>query len=483
MMVEPVERAHIRKRKVGFAGKVLSVLVILPLMRPAVFGQGRGNAGQQVLRQVEPDLERLWDQKKFDQAVALLEDLKNRPELTGDPESYQKVVFGLAKAHAQLGNRGKALEYLSFLRDNAEWLTAEDLKGDSSLESLRGEPGFAEILAATEMRDTSLRLFWDSPSLKTPYRENLSEDEKIAGLSRLWSEAKYNFVFFRHVPELDWDAQFVNYLARVRQTVNTAEYYRLLQQMCALLRDGHTMVRPPKELGRTLNSAPALTTRLVEDRVLVVEVQGSDVEQQGIRPGYEITAIDGSAVADYAKQYVIPFQSASTRQDLEVKTYQYALLRGPEDKPVQVTVRTPGGESKTVALRRTYNPRSSSPTLEWKMLRDGIAYVVLNTFLDDNVVSLRIQPARSAEVEGACARHQEQQRWEKSPGATHPRLPVRQTISDIKLEKPRVYSCIQVMGTARRVVRAVAIGDQSTVCRSVCKTCGAPDERENVFVG
>ncbi len=386
MIVNPIERAGAEERKAFLSGRILSVLVVLTLIGPTAFGQG--SAGQQMLEQIEPELEQLWNEKQFDKAMALLEDLKKRPEVTGDQESYQKVVFGLARAHAQLGNREKAIGYLSYLRDNAEWLTAEILKSDPSLESLRGESGCAEILAATELRDNSLRVFWDSPSLKTPYRENLSEDEKIAGLSRLWSEAKYNFVFFHHVPELDWDAQFVNYLPRVRQTVNTAEYYRVLQQMCALLRDGHTMVRPPKELGKTLNSAPALTTRLVEDSVLVVEVQGSDVEQQGIRPGYEITAIDGTAVADYAKEQVIPFQSASTRQDLEVQTYQYALLRGPEDKPVQITVRTPEGESRTVALRRSYNPQSSRPTLEWKMLPDGIAYVTLNTFLDNNVVPL-----------------------------------------------------------------------------------------------
>jgi carboxyl-terminal processing protease len=388
MRVELCERAYVQERKACLAGNILSILVILTLMLPAVFGQGQGNAGQQVLQQVEPELERLWDQKRFDKAVTLLEDLKNRPEVTGDPESYQKVVFGLARAQAQLGNRGKAIEYLGFLRDNAEWLTAEDLKSDSSFESLRAESDFAGILAAIELRDNSLRRFWDSPSLKTPYRENLSEDEKIAGLSRLWSEAKYNFVFFRRIPELDWDAQFVHFLPLVRQTVNTAEYYRVLQQMCALLRDGHTMVRPPKELVSTLNAKPALTSRLVEDKVLVVEVQGNDVEQQGIRPGYEIIAIDGTAVAGYARQYVIPFQSASTQQDLDVNTYQYALLRGPEDKPVRVTVRAPEGETRTVALRRTSNPAPSSPPLEWKMLGDGIAYVTLNTFLDDNVVPL-----------------------------------------------------------------------------------------------
>src|SRR5512136_1368305 len=133
MSVILCERAYVHERKACFGGKILSLIVILTSMRPAVFSQGQGNAGQEILRQVEPELEQLCNEKKFDKAVTLLEGLKNRPEVTGDPESYQKGVFGWAKAQAELGNRGKALEYLNLLRDDAEWLTAEDLKSDSSL--------------------------------------------------------------------------------------------------------------------------------------------------------------------------------------------------------------------------------------------------------------------------------------------------------------------------------------------------------------
>jgi len=40
---------------------------------------------------------------------------------------------------------------------------------------------------------------------KTSDRAGLTEDEKVAGLSKLWSEVKYNFGYFDRVPDLDWD--------------------------------------------------------------------------------------------------------------------------------------------------------------------------------------------------------------------------------------------------------------------------------------
>ena len=38
--------------------------------------------------------------------------------------------------------------------------------------------------------------YFDSGVWKTGYRTDLPEDEKVAGLSRLWSEVKYNVDYF-----------------------------------------------------------------------------------------------------------------------------------------------------------------------------------------------------------------------------------------------------------------------------------------------
>jgi hypothetical protein len=53
-----------------------------------------------------------------------------------------------------------------------------------------------------------------------PFQENLSEDAKIAGLSRLWMEVKINFPNFAAVPELDWDKTFIDFIPQVRATAS-----------------------------------------------------------------------------------------------------------------------------------------------------------------------------------------------------------------------------------------------------------------------
>ena len=41
------------------------------------------------------------------------------------------------------------------------------------------------------------------------------EPDKIGILSELWSDAKYNFVYFDQVPDLDWDAAYRESITRV----------------------------------------------------------------------------------------------------------------------------------------------------------------------------------------------------------------------------------------------------------------------------
>jgi len=44
----------------------------------------------------------------------------------------------------------------------------------------------------------------------------LTLDEKVAGLSKIWSEAHFNFPFFGRLADTDWDRLYVDYLPQVR---------------------------------------------------------------------------------------------------------------------------------------------------------------------------------------------------------------------------------------------------------------------------
>lgn len=49
----------------------------------------------------------------------------------------------------------------------------------------------------------------------TPYAANISDADKIASLSELWAQAKYGFANFWHVPQLNWDQTYHDFIPKV----------------------------------------------------------------------------------------------------------------------------------------------------------------------------------------------------------------------------------------------------------------------------
>lgn len=262
---------------------------------------------------------------------------------------------------------------------------------DSDLTSLRADARWKPLLERAAAAAKADEKFWNAPAMRTPYRPNLSEDEKIAGLSKFWAEAKFGFVYFDRVPDLDWDAIFMEYLPRVRASKSTLEFYRLLIEMTARLKDGHTGVWMPKELADEAYASPLLRTALVEGKVIVVAA-APPLADRGVTPGIEVVAVDGGPVMEYAKSRVTPYVSSSTRQDLAARVYGYALLQGPKRAPVGLTLRD--------ASDRTFQrkvPRATSAEywktwngdlMTFRMLSGNIAYVALNSFNDPKVADM-----------------------------------------------------------------------------------------------
>lgn len=227
--------------------------------------------------------------------------------------------------------------------------------------------------------------FWESPAMKTPFKADISEDEKIAGLSKFWSEVKYNFINFNLVPELDWDKTYLEYLPRVRAAKSTLEYYRLLAEMCARLKDGHTRIMPPNELSDQLYARPQIVTRLIEDKVVVTQILDEKLKDEGLQIGLELTEIDGVPVKRYAAERIIPYSPDSTRQAQDVSVYTMMLLAGPVDAPVVLTLRDGDGSSRQKTLPRIpvkewFKRLPAQEPFEMRQLAGNVMYVRINTF-------------------------------------------------------------------------------------------------------
>ena len=324
----------------------------------------------------------LADRHAYGEAAVVLEKLASDTDITTLP-NWPDTLYDRARYEALGGNPDKAMATLKYAADLEVLPVGDEVTNEPEFAALRDRPEFKTLVARLQ-REAAL---WkDSPALATPFKPVLSEEEKVAGLSKIWSEARFNFPFFGRI-DVDWDAQYMAFLPQVRTAKTTEDYYRVLARFVAILRDGHTRLVAPRELNDRLYAVAPLTTRLVEGKVIVAEVEDQALAAQGIVPGTELVAIDGRPVLEYAKTEVEPYVFGFAPQDRAWETFWFELLRGPLDKPLNLSFRpAEGGTISSVVRRRPnrggYFPETPIPA-EFKMLPGNIAYLRAQEFLDD----------------------------------------------------------------------------------------------------
>ncbi len=247
-----------------------------------------------------------------------------------------------------------------------------------------GQPAFAkwkddpEFQAVLKRGQRAEAMGKKSP-IGSEYKPNLSDAEKVAGLSLYWSEARRSFAHFANVPDLNWDQVYLDTLPQVLATKTTQEYYTVMMQLAPKLKDGHTNIYPPEQLFDNFYARPAMSTTLVENRVLVTRVSNSSLQQR-IAIGDEVLAIDGVPVHDYANTKVAPFASSSTEQDRKVRMYSNQLFSGDKSKPITLTLRNAAGKERTEVVERGQQQDVPRKRFEFKMLKGDIAYIALDHF-------------------------------------------------------------------------------------------------------
>lgn len=300
----------------------------------------------------------------------------------GDRDS--NTYYNGACALALAGKPNEAFELLGQLLKQG-WADVGQLKQDEDFSSLRADARWQTLVAQTEAAQKRQNDFWNSPAFKTPFSVTLSEDEKVAGLSKFWSEVRFNFANFDLVPTLDWDKLYLEYLPKVRQAKTTLEYYRALTELCAQLKDAHTNVNYPNELRDEVFARPLIATRLLEGRTFIRLVMDEKLKQDGMVPGLEIVEVNGVPVRQYAEINIKPYQSASTSQDMETRMFEYSLLNGSVKDRVEITLRDAEGKQFKKTLPRVGNGLRSQlapkrVSFEFKVLPGNIGYIALNEF-------------------------------------------------------------------------------------------------------
>ena len=217
--------------------------------------------------------------------------------------------------------------------------------------------------------------------------KSLTENERLFGFVNFWTEVKYNFAFFDQVPNLDWQKVLIDYLPKVRNTTSNLEYYRVLQEVCGLLNDGHTNIYLPSELQRNIGS-PAIRITSLDGPLFVTN---SDKQLENTVPlGSKITAVNGIPVEEYIEKNIRPYISSST-EHIKRNMEADQLLQGNRTDSVQIEIRTPDNQLKQLSLsRETSDIDWVVPSEPWELSSfkkmGEIAYVSLNSFDNNRIV-------------------------------------------------------------------------------------------------
>lgn len=332
--------------------------------------------------------------RSIDQLLSEAGELYNKKDFEQSLERYSKalelgstdatVAYNAACCAALCGNQSVAYQFLDRAIARG-WIDVEHLKRDSDLRSLHKDPRWTKTVALVESLVEQERNRWSDKAFQSRFVENISDAEKAAGLSKLWAEVKFNFVNFHLVPDLDWNEQYVEYMPKVLASKSTLEYYRLLEELVAKLKDGHTNVYLPSKLDTRFNARPQLRSRLIEDRVIIIKVLNSKLASAGIEVGQEVIKIDGVPVKNYAKRNIAPFMAASTQQDLATKTFESQLFRGPLDQEIELELLSPAGKKLTAKIERSPTNRlvrflKRPAPLSFKMIDGQFAHIRLTSF-------------------------------------------------------------------------------------------------------
>jgi C-terminal processing protease CtpA/Prc len=322
---------------------------------------------------------KLSQAKQYAEAAVILE-----PFYAAGPSGmdwhWNFAMYQLASDEALAGRKEKAMNALIASQARGGSVSAQQLATDPNLASLHDDPRFTQLVEAARNGE---RLWARQPGQDLPFAPNLSEEAKIAGLSTIWSEARFNFAFFDRQPQLDWNQTYLDFLPKVRATTSTEDYYRVLMRFAALLKDGHTNVYPPEPLRDAFYGGPGLRTQWVENVVVVTSVDDPALLAQRWRVGDVLVKIDGEDVRRYAEREIAPYQSSSTPQDLQVRTFDYALLSGPAGSQARVTVKDAKGRQEERTLTRlTLQDQSKlrKSQVSFTMRPDRIAVLTIDEF-------------------------------------------------------------------------------------------------------
>ena len=159
---------------------------------------------------------------------------------------------------------------------------------------------------------------------------------------------------------IDWQAKRETYRPAAARAANTVEFYEVLRQMIASLRDAHTRVYSPDEKFDWWSPrfvTVGLTVREVEGAPTVIQVEaGTAASRTDIRQGDVIISVDDVPVAQFVAQRM---RNSGLVDEGNIRHRVIAnLFDGPSGTNVRIGWITRNGKQKSTVLQRYWSQRN-----------------------------------------------------------------------------------------------------------------------------
>ena len=159
---------------------------------------------------------------------------------------------------------------------------------------------------------------------------------------------------------IDWQAKRETYRPAAARAANTVEFYEVLRQMIASLRDAHTRVYSPDEKFDWWSPrfvTVGLTVREVEGAPTVIQVEaGTAASRTDIRQGDVIISVDDVPVAQFVAQRM---RNLGLADEGNIRHRVIAnLFDGPAGSNVKIGWINRNGKQKSTMLQRYWSQRN-----------------------------------------------------------------------------------------------------------------------------
>lgn len=170
---------------------------------------------------------------------------------------------------------------------------------------------------------------------------------RLGDVVLIWNVIQHFYPYF-DVVKTDWNQMLATTLKRAATDAGEREFLRTLRTMIASIQDGHGGVSHVSE--RNSFTAPLLFD-WIEDKLVITHVADASLD---LKPGDVIERYDGKPAVDVMRETESLISGATPQWRRVVALNR--LRTGPEGSEVRLDVRSPGGEPRSITVKRVTMP-------------------------------------------------------------------------------------------------------------------------------